>query len=563
MRPSIGRWLGPLALAAALALPAEAPANEVFVSNSAANSISLFSASATGSLTPISCGASCDTGPSPEGLAVSPNGRFLYTANEGGVSPFAINADGTLTPIACPGSSCSAGSEPFGLAVSPNGRFLYVANYISGGASTVSPFAINADGSLTPIACAPPNCNAGTGPFAVAVSTNGQFLYVTNSGSKVSPFAIDADGSLTPIACMPPGCQAPTAPIAVAVSPNGKFLYSANFYFSQTVSPFGINGDGSLAPITCGPPSCNTGTDPRGVAVSPNGRFLYTANFTSSTVSPFAIAADGSLTPIACPGSSCKTGIDPAGVAVSPGGRFLYVSNEASTVSPFTINPDGSLTPIPCGGTSCNTGNGPFFQSLAISPDQAPSAAFTARAGFAAQPTSFDGLGSSASPGQTVARYDWDFGDGSSATNAGATPTHAYVAPGAYTVSLTVTDDAGCSTVQIFTGQTMSCNGGPGAHTSHQVTITAAPPPTPPNTKISRAKINSKVGRAIFKFKAIGTASGFQCALAKKHRKPRFKKCESPKIYKHLKTGRYTFEVRALDGGVKDSSPAKKKFRIK
>jgi DNA-binding beta-propeller fold protein YncE len=490
---------------------------------------------------------------------VSPNGRFLYTANEAGVSPFAINPDGSLTPIACPGSSCSAGLEPFGLAVSPNGLFLYVTNYGSGGASTVSPFAINADGSLTPIACTPPNCNAGTGPFAVAVSPNGLFLYVTNSGSKVSPFAINPDGSLTPIACTPPGCEAPTDPIAVAVSPNGQFLYSANFSFSQTVSPFGINGNGSLTRITCVAPSCNTGADPRGVAVSPNGQFLYTANNTSDTVSPFTINADGSLTPIACPGTSCKTGNAPVGVAVSPGGRFLYVSNEGSTVSPFTINADGSLTPIACAGTSCNTGNNPFFQSLAISPDQAPSAAFTGTAGFAGRPTRIDGSGSSASPGQAVARYDWEFGDGSSAPNGGATPTHAYAAPGAYTVSLTVTDDAGCSTAQIFTGQTMSCNGGPSAHTSHQVTITVAPP----NTKILKAKINSKVGRATFKFKAIGTASGFQCALAKKHRKSRFKKCKSPKTYTHLKTGRYLFEVRALDGGVKDPSPAKKKFRIK
>jgi hypothetical protein len=71
------------------------------------------------------------------------------------------------------------------------------------------------------------------------------------------------------------------------------------------------------------------------------------------------------------------------------------------------------------------------------------------------------------------------------------------------------------------------------------VTITAA---SPPNTRILKAEINSKVGRATFKFMAVGTASGFQCALAKKHRKPRFKKCKSPKTYKHLKTGRYTFD---------------------
>ena len=192
------------------------------------------------------------------------------------------------------------------------------------------------------------------------------------------------------------------------------------------------------------------------------------------------------------------------------------------------------------------------FNPSRSAPTRPRVAAFTATAGFAGKRTSLDGSGSSASPGQTVARYDWDFGDGSSAPNAGATPTHAYAAPGAYTVSLTVTDDAGCSTAQIFTGQTMSCNGGPSAHTSHQVTITAARRQTRRSLK---AKINSKVGRATFKFKAVGTASGFQCALAKKHRKPRFKKCRSPKTYMHLKPGRYTFEVRALDAGGQGSEP--------
>ena len=59
-----------------------------------------------------------------------------------------------------------------------------------------------------------------------------------------------------------------------------------------------------------------------------------------------------------------------------------------------------------------------------------------------------------------MARYDWDFGDGSTAPNGGPRPTHAYAKPGTYNVTLTVTDDAGCSIARTFTGQTMSCNGG-------------------------------------------------------------------------------------------------------
>jgi PKD repeat protein len=43
-----------------------------------------------------------------------------------------------------------------------------------------------------------------------------------------------------------------------------------------------------------------------------------------------------------------------------------------------------------------------------------------------------------------ITKYEWNFGDGSPVnTTAGATPTHYYLAPGAYQVSLTVSDSAG------------------------------------------------------------------------------------------------------------------------
>ncbi|WNV76401.1 PKD domain-containing protein [Geodermatophilus sp. DSM 44513] len=76
----------------------------------------------------------------------------------------------------------------------------------------------------------------------------------------------------------------------------------------------------------------------------------------------------------------------------------------------------------------------------------APTAAFTSS--VADLGASFDASGSADSDG-TVAGYAWDFGDGTTGT--GATAQHTYAAAGTYTVTLTVTDDAGATAQQTGT----------------------------------------------------------------------------------------------------------------
>ena len=63
----------------------------------------------------------------------------------------------------------------------------------------------------------------------------------------------------------------------------------------------------------------------------------------------------------------------------------------------------------------------PFW--IAISPDQTPTAAFTAGSATLGQATSFDASASSDRDG-TVARYQWSFGDGQSASTSSSTTTH-------------------------------------------------------------------------------------------------------------------------------------------
>ncbi len=62
--------------------------------------------------------------------------------------------------------------------------------------------------------------------------------------------------------------------------------------------------------------------------------------------------------------------------------------------------------------------------------------------GTEGEAVTFDGSGST-DPDGSVARYDWDFGDGNIALDAGPNPTHIYTTADLYNVSLTVIDDDG------------------------------------------------------------------------------------------------------------------------
>lgn len=87
-----------------------------------------------------------------------------------------------------------------------------------------------------------------------------------------------------------------------------------------------------------------------------------------------------------------------------------------------------------------------------------------------------------------------------------------------------------------------------------------------PATKITRVRINRSAGVATFSFRAIGSATGFRCALVRsrvhKPRPPLFSRCRSPKTYRHLEPGGYTFLVRAVNGPFGGATPARRAFHI-
>jgi 6-phosphogluconolactonase (cycloisomerase 2 family) len=136
-------------------------------------------------------------GETPFGFAFDPSGRLIDSEAFGGaagasaVSSYAVGGDGVLTTIS-PSVPDGQGAACW-VAVTPDGRFAYTANT---GSNTVSGYAIGSDGSLTLLGGGA--FPAGMAPADVAVA--GGFLYARNGGSHdVSAFAVGGDGALTPV----------------------------------------------------------------------------------------------------------------------------------------------------------------------------------------------------------------------------------------------------------------------------------------------------------------------------------------------------------------------------
>ena len=97
------------------------------------------------------------------------------------------------------------------------------------------------------------------------------------------------------------------------------------------------------------------------------------------------------------------------------------------------------------------------------------------------------------------------------------------------------------------------------------VATTAADPPSPPDTDAPETAVTKAPPRraartwAKLRFRSDEPDSTFRCKL---DRRP-FRPCRSPRIYRHLRPGRHTFRVKAIDAaGNVDPSPAVKRFRL-
>lgn len=371
----------------------------------------------------------------PEDVAITPDGRTAYVVGNDHVTPIDVATNKAGTPIPVP---------LFGhaIAITPDGRFAYVTSAFSmPSAVTKIDLAANTVAATIPV---------GEDLFGVAVTPDGRTAYVVSSeDGRVYPIDVATNVVGAPIVVG-------TFPQAIAVTPDGTRAYA------HSVGEQKLTGiDLATNTVTGSIPNV-PGTD---LAIGPNSAKAYVVGNEVTAVNLAAGTAGTPQSP-STPQSSFPD------VSFLPDGSRAYMTTQVFQSSLG----EGLMTPIATAGDALQPTfplNAPFVRALAIVPNQPPRADFSVspQTSKATQPVSFDAGASADTDGGSVVRYDWDFGDGSSAANAGPTPQHTYEKPGTYTVTLTVTDNEGCSVATVFPGQTAYCNGSSIARTTRTVVV--------------------------------------------------------------------------------------------
>jgi PKD repeat protein len=210
-----------------------------------------------------------------------------------------------------------------------------------------------------------------------------------------------------------------------------------------------------------------------------------------------------------CPGAKNAVGCLPSSSAVIT--NYTWSFGDGATASSKTVNHtysaigtfNATLTITNDRGVTAST-----TQAIVVGSTAPPSAAFTPSTPTPVinQAVNFNAGASAAAPGRTIASYSWNFGDG--ATGSGINVTHAFTAAGAFTVTLTVTDDAGQTGTASQT-ENVTAQGAPSAFASFTFSP-AVGKATVPMTFDGSASTPSLGGGAIVSWVwSFGDSSGF------------------------------------------------------
>ena len=242
-----------------------------------------------------------DTGFGPWGLALTPDGKRLFTGNFGA---------GTVTAIDVETGKQSAqtriGLKPSYVALSADGKTLFATGNL-----TKDVWFVDA-ATLKPIR----SLEVGIKPMGVAVSPDGRWLYVGVDGSgKVAKVDLKHDVVLENHGAL----LAVTTNIVL--TPNGKWLLAAGLE-NRLVVMNTSSGDVQKVKV---------GREPAAVAITPDGSTVFVANYGAGTVSLVDLDSGEAYDEI-------PVGRGPIDV-LTDGRRLITCNDQAGSISVHELSP--------------------------------------------------------------------------------------------------------------------------------------------------------------------------------------------------------------------------------
>jgi 6-phosphogluconolactonase len=318
--------------------------------------------SQTGKLGSVQLAATAEN---PAFLAITPDGQFLYAANDskdGSAMAFRVEKDRSLTALNQESSGKGGVSHIW---YDSFAHSVLAASYSD---SSIAAYKTKADGSLTERTDLKQFTGSGpdkvhqesshphsvyshayTPPDSSRDSKIAAYVYACDLGSdKVWIFQLNNEGKLIEndpaFATVSPGA----GPRHLAFTPNGKYAYVAN-ELKHTVTAFAYDSkNGALEQfqdITTLPAGLNfTGAITTSeIYCHPSGKWLYVTNRGYDSIAVYSIASDGKLTWVQDMPSPVKF---PRGFGIDPSGKWLMVAGEHDNkISPLKIDQDsGKLT---------------------------------------------------------------------------------------------------------------------------------------------------------------------------------------------------------------------------
>ncbi len=260
----------------------------VYVSNYGNNTVSVIKTT-DNSVIDIPVGAG------PAGVSMTPDGAFVYVSNYSSNSVSVIRTSDNMVTQSIP-----VGNNPFGISVTPDGAVAYVSHYVYYGSGTVSVIDTSSHSVITTIP-------VGTAPYGVSVTPDGAYAYVSNYGSSKVSVIRTSDNAVMP------SIFVGGAPSGISVTPDGAYVY-VNNYTSGTVWVIQTSDNTVINTIPV-----ENGAD--GISVTPDGAYVYVNHYGVGTVSVIQTSDNTVIDTI-------NVGNNPyGGIAVSPDGKFVYVGN--------------------------------------------------------------------------------------------------------------------------------------------------------------------------------------------------------------------------------------------